>query len=222
MKEYFFPYCIVLTFLHCFLKKFWFSVCAREPEPKPNTRTVFDGDVVPLYKGSGNSNLICGNCRARLIEGTTDNQFRSDAIRCPNCELFNDASALFFELWLHLEYDARIDPGVIFDLFEASNLNGRQQKDIAEGVFIQFEPLTLKRVFGCVRMIEKVDIAIHIDQDLALPIAASALSKYLYDKLKDNGNIEIEICNIPIEINAQKIERLINFLLGEVRERVDT
>jgi hypothetical protein len=60
------------------------------PEPKPNTRTVFVGKVLPLIKGVGNLNLLCGNCNAKLIEGIDEGQIRNIVIQCPICKLYNE------------------------------------------------------------------------------------------------------------------------------------
>ncbi len=63
------------------------------PEPKPNTRTVFKtgiGKPLPVVKGVGNLNLVCGNCNIVLIEGINEGQIRNIVIQCPICRHYNE------------------------------------------------------------------------------------------------------------------------------------
>lgn len=63
------------------------------PKPEPNTRTVFEpkvGKVLPVIKGVGNLNLLCGNCDAVLIEGINEGQIRNIVIHCPICRYYNE------------------------------------------------------------------------------------------------------------------------------------
>ena len=65
------------------------------PEPKPNTRTVFTGKVLPFIKGVGNVDLLCGNCKAVLMEGIDDGQVTNIVIRCPICRFHNEIPAMW-------------------------------------------------------------------------------------------------------------------------------
>jgi hypothetical protein len=60
------------------------------PTPQPNTRAVFVGKVLPLIKGKGNLNLLCGNCNAKLVEGINEGQINNIVIQCPICKLHNE------------------------------------------------------------------------------------------------------------------------------------
>jgi len=63
------------------------------PEPKPQTRAVLDpkvGEILPVIKGHGNLNLLCGNCAAILVEGISEGQIRNMVIHCPICRYYND------------------------------------------------------------------------------------------------------------------------------------
>lgn len=60
------------------------------PEPEPNTRTVFIGEVVPLIKGAGDIDLVCGKCGETLVAGIDKGQIKNIVIRCPKCKTFND------------------------------------------------------------------------------------------------------------------------------------
>ena len=59
-------------------------------EPKPNTRTVFTGQILPFMKGAGTLNLLCGNCNAKLVEGINEGQIKNIVIKCPICKFFNE------------------------------------------------------------------------------------------------------------------------------------
>ena len=50
---------------------------------------------------------------------------------------------------------------------------------------------------------------VFIIQNLAVPIAATLIANFLYDKLKRGKDNHLTINNQPIEINAEKIEHLI-------------
>lgn len=63
------------------------------PEPKPQTRAILEpkvGEVLPVIKGNGNLNLLCGNCGAILIEGIDKGQIRNIVIHCPICRFYNN------------------------------------------------------------------------------------------------------------------------------------
>jgi hypothetical protein len=62
-------------------------------EPKPQTRAILEpkvGEVLPVIKGNGNLNLLCGNCGAILIEGINKGQIRNIVIHCPICRFYNN------------------------------------------------------------------------------------------------------------------------------------
>jgi len=63
------------------------------PKPKPQTRAVLEpkvGEILPVIKGYGNLNLLCGNCGAILVEGINEGQIRNMVIHCPICRYYND------------------------------------------------------------------------------------------------------------------------------------
>ena len=63
------------------------------PEPQPQTRAILEpkvGEVLPVIKGNGNLNLLCGNCGAILIEGIDKGQIRNIVIHCPICRFYNN------------------------------------------------------------------------------------------------------------------------------------
>jgi phage FluMu protein Com len=67
------------------------------PEPKPNTRAVLvpAPGVIPVIKGAGDLDLLCGKCKTTLIEGIYEGQIQNIVIRCPNCKSHND---IFFSV----------------------------------------------------------------------------------------------------------------------------
>jgi hypothetical protein len=106
---------------------------------------------------------------------------------------------------LEMQIEIR-DPRIIGDLFEASDFRGLPKKTITKGVTIQLKGYTLREA---VDFPEIVSIAIYVAKHVALPIAVGVLSRYLYDKLKDKKNSKVTINNVPVEINAEKIENLV-------------
>ncbi|MCJ7631737.1 hypothetical protein MUP77_04980, partial [Candidatus Bathyarchaeota archaeon] len=63
------------------------------PEPVNNTRVVFDasvGTILPVIKGNGDVNLLCGNCGSVLAEGINQGQIRNIVVHCPVCRFFNE------------------------------------------------------------------------------------------------------------------------------------
>jgi len=62
------------------------------PEPKPETRTILEPkpNVVPVIKGVGNIDLLCGNCGETLVEGISEGQIRNIVIHCPKCRAYNE------------------------------------------------------------------------------------------------------------------------------------
>jgi hypothetical protein len=58
-----------------------------------NTRTILDpktAEALPIMKGKGDINLLCGNCGAVLVQGIYRGQIRHIVIHCPICDFFND------------------------------------------------------------------------------------------------------------------------------------
>ena len=63
------------------------------PKPKSGTRAVLDpkiGEVLPVIKGTGDVDLLCGNCKAVLVEGIFQGQIRNIVIHCPICRFYNN------------------------------------------------------------------------------------------------------------------------------------
>ena len=63
------------------------------PKPKPQTRAILEpkvGEILPVIKGYGNLNLLCGNCGAVLVKGINEGQIRNMVIHCPICRYYND------------------------------------------------------------------------------------------------------------------------------------
>ena len=60
------------------------------PEPELGTRTVFVGKILPFLKGSGDLNLLCGNCKAILAKRINEGQVRNIVIQCPICKFYNE------------------------------------------------------------------------------------------------------------------------------------
>jgi len=62
------------------------------PEPKLQTRTVLEPKpgVIPVIKGAGNIDLLCGNCGETLVEGLREGQIRDIVIHCPKCRAYNE------------------------------------------------------------------------------------------------------------------------------------
>jgi hypothetical protein len=75
-------------------RKFHLDVRLRViPKPKPQTRAVLEpkvGEVLPVIKGYGILNLLCGNCGAVLVKGINEGQIRNMVIHCPICRYYND------------------------------------------------------------------------------------------------------------------------------------
>ena len=105
-----------------------------------------------------------------------------------------------------------LDPELESDLFESTE---SREKIITEGVSIRFKNYKIREIVDYPTII---NIAVYIAEHIALPVAAGVLSRYLYDKLKDRENQKITINNIPVEVNAEKIENLIIQILRKERE----
>ena len=60
------------------------------PPPAEGTRAVLQSNKVPMVKGPGEYNYLCGNCGAFLIEGVEEGQLHNMVIVCPRCGRYND------------------------------------------------------------------------------------------------------------------------------------
>ena len=60
------------------------------PKPEPETRTVLVGKVLPVFKGKGNVDLLCGNCKAILGEDVVRGQIQNIVVQCPICKFYNE------------------------------------------------------------------------------------------------------------------------------------
>jgi len=58
-----------------------------------NTSTILDpksAEALPIMKGKGDINLLCGNCGAILVQGILRGQIRHIVIHCPICDSYNN------------------------------------------------------------------------------------------------------------------------------------
>ena len=60
------------------------------PRPRRGTRTVIESKVSPAFKGEGNVDYICGNCRALIAEKVHRGQIRNIVVHCPKCSQYNE------------------------------------------------------------------------------------------------------------------------------------
>ena len=63
------------------------------PKPQTQMRAILEpkvGDILPVIKGHGTLNLLCGNCGAVLVKGINEGQLRNMVIHCPLCRYYND------------------------------------------------------------------------------------------------------------------------------------
>jgi len=61
------------------------------PEPAPNTRAVLMPEKAPIMKGTGDTNHVCGGCRAVLLESLSPEiQLVGLVYRCPQCGAHNE------------------------------------------------------------------------------------------------------------------------------------
>ncbi|AKG52713.1 hypothetical protein DGWBC_0020 [Dehalogenimonas sp. WBC-2] len=67
------------------------GVTIDEPAPKTR-RTIFTGKTVPIFKGDGEINVLCGSCKAVLCQGLTNNKVDNIVIKCPVCQGFNEVT----------------------------------------------------------------------------------------------------------------------------------
>lgn len=110
------------------------------------------------------------------------------------------------------------DPKLVFDLFETSTkISAGQKKEIADGVSIQLKSYRLREAVDFPTIL---NVIAYISKNVALPIAVTILSNYLYDKLKDRKTSKVTINYRPIEINAKKIEQLILEILEKEKNEV--
>jgi len=68
------------------------------PEPKEGTATVFRvepnyalADPFLVMQGQGNTNYVCGACRALLVKSIARGQLTGMVLRCAGCFSFNVA-----------------------------------------------------------------------------------------------------------------------------------
>lgn len=61
------------------------------PEEKTKTESVFvlTNKGIPLFKGDGNDNYVCGVCNEVICKNITRGQFIGLVFKCSNCEAFN-------------------------------------------------------------------------------------------------------------------------------------
>ena len=102
-----------------------------------------------------------------------------------------------------------------YDLLEAQQFQSGQEKFITEGVSIRAESIEIRKAVG---LPEIVNITLWIGEHVALPIAVSILSRYLYNKLKDKKDTKIKINYTYVEINAERIENAILNIIQETEE----
>jgi hypothetical protein len=98
------------------------------------------------------------------------------------------------------------DAKLVGDLFETTQIKAGQEKTIAEGVSIQLKNYMAREAVDFPTI---VNIVAYVGEHVALPIAVGILSRYLYDKLKDRKTSKVTINQIQVEIDAEKIEKLI-------------
>lgn len=110
------------------------------------------------------------------------------------------------ELTIWIQYDSKLGS----DLFESEDYYRGQTKVVSEGVAIKYKS---HYAMDAVDLPSWIIVSAYIGEHVALPIAVGVLSRYLYDKLKDRKQSKVTINNIPVEINAEKIEQLIINLL---------
>jgi len=62
------------------------------PEPEPNSRAILvpPRGVSPVIKGTGDLDLLCGQCNEKLVEGIVEGQVQNIVIRCPKCNAYNE------------------------------------------------------------------------------------------------------------------------------------
>jgi len=108
-------------------------------------------------------------------------------------------------------FDNRLDS----KLFDVTRISDKTEKSITEGISVRYEWTLIRKAEG---FPEIVNIALFIGEHVALPIAVSIVSKWLYDKLKERKDNKLRINNTSVEINAERIEQLIINILKEKKE----
>jgi len=105
------------------------------------------------------------------------------------------------------------DSNLVSNLFEsARSISGQTQKTISEEVTMRFEGLEVSLAIDVPSIITAT---LYIGEHVALPIAVTVLSRYLYDKLRRRRDNKLRINGTQVEINAEKIEQLIIVNLKE-------
>jgi hypothetical protein len=107
------------------------------------------------------------------------------------------------------------DNMLAFDLFDVTRISDKTEKSITEGISVRYESTLIRKAEG---FPEIVNIALFIGEHVALPIAVSIVSRWLYDKLKKRKDNRLTINNTSVEINAEKIEQLIINILKEKKD----
>lgn len=83
----------------------------------------------------------------------------------------------------------------------------------------KIEGITIRRHLVIREIINPpIDFIVYVGEHIALPIAASLIARFLYDKLKGKKETELIINNQPVEISAEKIEQLIIKIEKEEKE----
>jgi hypothetical protein len=85
---------------------------------------------------------------------------------------------------------------------------------IAEGITIR-QRLILREIVN-----PPIDFIVYVGENVALPVAASLIAKFLYDKLKERRDNKLTINNQPIvNVNVQNIEQLIINVVKENKNK---
>jgi len=83
---------------------------------------------------------------------------------------------------------------------------------IADGIIIKRQ-LILREAIGV-----SFSDFLFIIENIGINVAATLIAKYLYDKLKGRKDTNLVVNNESVEINAEKIEKLIINILKEEEE----
>jgi hypothetical protein len=62
-------------------------------KPALDTRVILEPkwkEVLPVIRGNGDLNLLCGNCGAILAQGIFGGRIRDIVIHCPVCDSYNN------------------------------------------------------------------------------------------------------------------------------------
>lgn len=65
------------------------------PKPEEGSRSVImppNKNEATIIQGSGNINLVCGNCGASLAKGVEENQIKNVVLYCNQCNSYNEVS----------------------------------------------------------------------------------------------------------------------------------